>query len=84
MIRIGTVAEINSDDRTVRVAFAEADNLVSDWLKVISTPPVVTAVAEEETELIVEAWMPRVGNTVICLYDDGPNADGYVIGGIVV
>ncbi len=84
MIRIGTVADINSDYRTVRVAFAEADNLVSDWLKVISTPPVVTAVTDEETDLTVEAWMPREGDTVICLYDDGPNADGYVIGGIAV
>lgn len=86
MIRIGTVVEANSEDRTVRVSFYEADDLVSDWLKVISTPPAVACEIEgEETpeaSVTVTAWMPELGATVICLYEDEPNADGYVIGGL--
>lgn len=70
MIRIGKVVDVKSEDRTVRVAFPEADDLVSDWLKVVSTPP------------SSDAGLPEVGNTVLCLYNDEPNADGYVIGGL--
>lgn len=30
----------------------------------------------------VVAWLPVVGETVVCLYGDGFNADGYIIGGL--
>lgn len=30
----------------------------------------------------VSAWLPTVGETVLCIYGDGFNADGYIIGGL--
>lgn len=30
----------------------------------------------------VSAWLPVVGETVVCLYGGGFNADGYIIGGL--
>ena len=78
MIRIGKVVDVNKANRTVRVSFEEADGLVSDHLKVISTPPEIRS----EEEISVSVWMPSYGDTVLCLYYDEPNADGYVIGGL--
>ncbi|MGN1117969.1 MAG: hypothetical protein ACI4RU_05100 [Acutalibacteraceae bacterium] len=51
--------------RSVRVRFIE-DNMVSDWLKVVQNSDT--------------GFMPNVGDSVLCIYAAGFNADGYVLG----
>ncbi|MGN0444252.1 MAG: hypothetical protein ACI4F5_06540 [Acutalibacteraceae bacterium] len=51
--------------RSVRVHFPE-DGIVSDWLKVVQNSDT--------------GFMPTVGDSVLCIYASGFNADGYVIG----
>lgn len=64
MIRKGTVSDLDAAKRQVRVYFPDVD-IVSGWLKVVST---------------AEPWMPDIDDVVLCLYDSGFNADGYVLG----
>lgn len=64
MTRIGTVSDIDTDGRRVRVYFPDVD-IVSGWLKVVAT---------------VTTWMPDIDDVVLCLYDGGFNCDGYVLG----
>lgn len=33
-------------------------------------------------DLIIKPWMPKVGQTVLCLYMPVFNADGFVLGGV--
>ena len=51
--------------RSVRVHFPE-DDIVSDWLKVIKNSDT--------------GFMPAVGDSVLCIYAAGFNADGYCLG----
>lgn len=37
---------------------------------------------EHQHELIIKQWMPKINDTVLCLYLPGFNADGFVVGGI--
>ncbi len=32
--------------------------------------------------VVVKPWFPEIGETVLCIFGDGFNADGYVIGGL--
>ena len=73
MIRIGKVTDI--DGRSVRVHFPDAD-IVSGWLKVVSSAPNV------EGDAAVTPWMPSIGDNVLCVFGEGFNPDGYVIGGL--
>ncbi len=41
-----------------------------------------SSVSNSESCVDVSAWLPTVGETVVCLYGDGFNADGYIIGGL--
>ena len=49
IIRIGVVSTVSTNDRTVRVRFPSED-MVSGWLKVIKSPPAVTAKATATAE----------------------------------
>lgn len=88
-VRIGKVSAVDEENRAARVRF-DADNVTSGWLKVLYSPPTVTTGGENngdeendgESGVKVSAWLPTVGETVVCLYGDGFNADGYIIGGL--
>lgn len=67
MIRIGTVQAVDLENDAVIVCFQE-DEIVSDWL------PVVRQCA---------AWLPEIGQTVLCLFEDEFNPAGYVLGGML-
>ena len=89
LFRIGTVTDIRTAERLVRVRFPDVD-IVSGWLKVVKSPPRVTIkwnvgvetepVQEPEFEIL--PWFPNIGDVVICAYNLGFNDDGYVLGGI--
>lgn len=92
-VRVGTVSDVNKNERTARVHFPDVD-IVSGWLKVIYRPPYIPqtektsggegeeAFAEHLHEIKVIEWMPEIGDTVLCLYTEGFNSDGYVLGAI--
>ena len=90
MIRIGVVSESDINNRTVRVLFRDVD-IVSDWLKVIKSPPFIPQKdVKQETEIEnlhrhdikISPWFPDIGDIVLCIYNTGFNEDGYVIGGL--
>lgn len=89
-LRVGKVSAVDVANLAARVRF-DADNVTSGWLKVLQTPPKVTATGkfdddgdekDVEITIAVSAWMPAVGEMVVCIYGDGFNADGYIIGGL--
>lgn len=85
-LRIGKVSNIDADNRQLRVMFEE-DGLVSGWLKVISARTKSNAkfLKEETVSASVESEtvLPKIGETVLCAFEDGFNADGYVLGVII-
>ena len=40
------------------------------------------AFAEHTHELVIKQWMPKVNQTVLCLYLPAFNADGFILGGV--
>lgn len=84
IVRIGTVSSINAAERTARVTYQDKANLVSGPLKVLNREPTVEIqTAELHThDVTVKPWMPRVGDSVICLYLPNGESDGFVLGGI--
>lgn len=95
-VRIGKVSAVDKENRAARVRF-DADNVTSGWLKVLCSPPNVTTGGKNddtdgdnkndeenssESGVEVSAWLPKVGETVLCIYGDEFNADGYIIGGL--
>lgn len=52
IIRIGIVSTVSPSDRTVRVQFP-SDDMVSGWLKVIKSPPLVTAAGKAGNKEII-------------------------------
>lgn len=65
MLRKGTVSDIDESTRSVRVRYQDEDS-VSGWLKVLRHG--------------LEAWMPCIDDTVLCIFDGTFNGDGYVLG----
>lgn len=49
---------------TARVFFPDT-RMMSDWLHILRQ---------------TEEWTPEINDPVLCLYPDGFNADGYVLG----
>ena len=33
-------------------------------------------------QVIIKPWFPEIGDNVLCIFDHGFNADGYVLGGL--
>lgn len=93
-VRVGTVSDIDRGRRTVRVHFPDVD-IMSGWLKVVYRPPYIPetekaeggegeeAFAEHAHAVVVADWLPHVGATVLCLFSDGFNGDGYVLGALL-
>lgn len=84
IVRIGTVTDVDSDTRKVRVKFQDT-GITSAWLFVLQHSGCGVGVAEAEGHThgaSVGVWMPAINMTVLCLYLPVFNADGFVIGGI--
>lgn len=89
-LRIGRVSDVNESNCAVRVRF-ESEDMTSGWLKVLQTPhkigsksPCTVTLPSSGDTLSgdVDAWMPTVGETVLCVYGGEWNSDGYVLGAV--
>lgn len=69
-LRIGTVQSVDITQRTVRAFFTDT--------KIVSAPLKVLRHCAD----LSDAWLPNVNDTVLCLYKESFNGDGYVIGGV--
>lgn len=70
IIRVGNVSSTNPTDMTVRVAFSDEDNLVSDDLKVLN----------HGSKSSKEYYMPAVNEQVVCIFLPNGRNTGFVIG----
>lgn len=93
ILRIGMVQSVDKEKRTVRVFFSDV-NMMSGELKVLKSPPFIgikdPPLDVDKTkeklshyhELEIFPWLPKVGDTVLCIYNPGFNEDGFVLGAI--
>lgn len=81
MVRVGIVSAVNKEKRQIRVRYPDR-KLTSGWLYVLKNPPAVKAEDATAENFEVTAWMPAVGDRVLCLYIPVFGGDGFVIGGI--
>ena len=69
LVRIGTVTDIDKAKRLARVKF-QSEDYTSGWLQVVQQDKSSTY------------WMPKINDTVLCLYLPVFNADGFILGGL--
>lgn len=97
-VRIGTVSAVDEENRAARVRFDADNVTSGWLKVLYSPPKVTTGGSENKSDednssesnpdsggeisVDVSAWLPTVGETVVCIYGDGFNADGYIIGGL--
>lgn len=84
LIRVGTVTNVNSSLRQVRVKYKDA-GITSNWLPVLqhNGASVFVSKSDDHTHSgTVGYWMPNINDTVLVIYLPVFNADGFVIGGI--
>lgn len=81
-VRVGTVSSVNASEKTARVIFPEAGDLVSGWLYVLQHPMSgTTGKTDGHTHsLSGGTWMPRVKDKVVCIMGSGEDSDGYIVG----
>jgi phage baseplate assembly protein V len=73
MIRRGIVVAVDEKTARVRVQMPDLDNIVSNWLPVIS----------QKTHQDKAYWLPDLNEYVIVAFDEeGEHSDGYVLGAI--
>lgn len=75
-LRIGKVHSVDEEKWCVRVFFEDA-KIMSGWLKVVKNP------ARNYLGEYYLPWFPKINDTVLCIYGDGFNSDGFVLGAIV-
>lgn len=95
MVRTGIVSDVKASEGKARVYYPDMDDMVSDWLYVMRYPGLSVSIVSKgdhthggavssdgrhSHNVNVEAWMPRVNDTVLVLYAYGHNADGYILG----
>lgn len=95
-IRIGNVTAVNEGEMTARVQFPDT-GIVSDWLTIMRHKSRVSddgktenasggsgeaAFAAHKHEVKLKHWIPEVGDPVLCVYAEGFNSDGYILGGL--
>ena len=84
IVRVGTVSSVNTDERTARVKFSHLGNMVSGNLRVMQhfacAVEVITDQEHNHPGTYTTYWMPKVGDTVVCLYLPVFNGDGVVLG----
>lgn len=97
MVRMGTVMDTDGEKRRARVIFTDAGE-PSGWLYVLASPPFMPdgetkpqrtetrvgggSAAEHYHEVKIAPWMPKVNDTVLCLYFPVFNGDGFILGRI--
>ena len=93
IVRKGKVSSVNVQTREVRVYFPD-DDFVSGWLKVLKNSPFIprteetsggsgeASFASHSHNITIEPWLPSVDDVVICIYENGFNGDGYVLGAL--
>ncbi|MCL2636970.1 MAG: hypothetical protein FWD48_01235 [Oscillospiraceae bacterium] len=79
-VRIGAVSSVDTINRTARVSFADKPSengrpLVSAPLAIMQNPPVISSIS-------VQPWLPKVGQTVLCIFLPNGEGDGVIIGGL--
>ena len=85
-VRIGTVTEVDEGKMQARVNFPDT-GIVSGWLTILRHKSRVGDDEKTEEadghkhEVKLKHWIPEVGDAVLCLYAEGFNADGYILGG---
>ena len=82
MVRTGRVNAVSGN--RARVFFPDT-GLMSDWLYILRQPTAgVTGETDGHTHAVAGGrWAPSIGDTAVCLYPDGFNADGFILGVIV-
>lgn len=84
IVRVGIVSSVNVAKKTARVIFPDYDDMVSGDLYILQHPASIT-VAESGDPVHTHtasfgAWMPAVGQSVLCLYIPVENGDGFILG----
>jgi hypothetical protein len=97
LVRKGKVSSVDAAKRTARVIFEELDNMVSGDLFVLQHINAAVSVENTELSYdksnvltseghdhaaALGAWMPSIGQWVICLYVPAFNGDGFILGGL--
>ncbi len=93
MLRVGKVTKADIKKRLVKVHFEDV-NIESGWLKVLDTTPSThyeddpkdvprtDTKQEHYHSMSFVSWFPKTGCLVLCVYNDGFNEDGFVVGEI--
>lgn len=89
LVQIGTVTSVNGTQ--ARVLFKDS-GMTSGWLSVLQRPgegvAVTTRTAGDPEHVhgasgSVTSWMPKVNDTVLCLYLPVSNSDGFILGRVM-
>ena len=84
LVRIGVVSSVDSGSRRARVIFKDK-NMVSDWLYVLQLNGANVNVGTTDGHshsASLKYWMPKVNDSVLCLYIPVFNGAGFILGGI--
>lgn len=86
MIQIGRISKVNKEHRTARVHIAEQGRVTGD-LRILDRMPEVKATLKGAEpgagiDITVEPWTPEPGDFVACLFLNGGDGDGVILGGI--
>lgn len=84
IVRIGKVSSVNSENKTARVIFGDKQNMISGELRVVDNKAsVILEEAQSHTHsCIIQQWLPKINDTVLCLYLPNGEGDGFILGGI--
>lgn len=92
-MRIGNVTAVDEGQMKARVQFPDS-GIVSDWLTIMRHKSRIeyteydaggsgdAQYANHRHGVKLKHWIPEVGDTVICVFGEGFNADGYILGGL--
>lgn len=70
IVRVGIVSSVNAGNMTARIKIQD-QGIVTGDLKIVENPPKG-----------LEAWIPKVGQWVLCIFKPDGEGDGFILGGI--
>lgn len=76
-MRLGKVISVNEGNRTARVRFDNLDSMQSRSLHILDRPRIVIV---EGIEYPVKLWTPKINDIVLCIYPEGIDGTGYILG----
>lgn len=83
MVQIGTVTDLDVEKRKARVLF-KMSGATSGWLSVLQNSGaslnITTADSHTHAGSSVNFWMPKINDTVLCIFPPVSDADGYIVG----